>query len=271
MTAGLHYVAFPTLHDAPITLAARLRIPEGASEPLPAVVILHGSAGPSAREGGYADALNAAGIATLEPDQWSARGLAGGARGRPRTVAETLPDLFGARRFLARDPRIDATRIGAMGFSFGGVAMMLATTKAYSERYSPDGTFAALMPCYPICWLYGNVPGIEFANLVNTPVFLLTAALDQYDNDPRAGEKLVSSLSEADKSKVRTRAMADCHHGFDMPGVDLLAEDPSSNRGAGGTAIMRYNAAATVEAHKLAAEFFSAALNRQAITIREVL
>ena len=67
-------------------------------------------------------ALGEANVATLELDQWSPRGLAGGSEGRPRTVHETLPDLYGARAYLAAHPRIDAARIGAMGFSFGGVA-----------------------------------------------------------------------------------------------------------------------------------------------------
>ena len=49
------------------------------------MILLHGSAGPSEREGGYAGALNEAGIVTLEPDQWSPRGLGGGSRaGRAR-------------------------------------------------------------------------------------------------------------------------------------------------------------------------------------------
>jgi dienelactone hydrolase len=229
---------------------------------MPAVVILHGSAGPTEREAGYAIALNEAGIATLEPDQWAARGLAGGALGRPRTVPETIPDLFGAHKHLAHHPKIDSARIGLMGFSFGGVASMLAATRAQSDRFAPVGPFAAFMPCYPICWTYGKVQGHEFSNLVRAPIFILTAALDQYDNDPKAGEKLVASLSEADRSHVSTQTIADCHHGFDMPGVDMKASDPSSNRGAGGTAIMRYNAPATAEAHKLAAGFFSRALAR---------
>ena len=110
--------------------------------------------------------------------------------------------------------------------------------------------------------MYGRVKGHEFEDLVDATVFILTAALDQYDNDPEAGSKLVASLSEKDRAKVRTRAMKDCHHGFDMPGVDLRANDPSSNRGQGGTAIMRYNPLATTEAHKLAVEFFSSALKQ---------
>jgi len=82
-TASLHYIAFPTLHETPLTVAARLRLPEGDAGKRPAVIILHGSAGPSGREGGYAKVLNEAGFATLEPDQWAARGLKGGADGRP--------------------------------------------------------------------------------------------------------------------------------------------------------------------------------------------
>ncbi len=265
MAPALHYIAFPSLHPQPLTIAARLRVPAGADTPLPAVVILHGSAGPSAREEGYANALNAKGIATLEPDQWAARGLAGGASGRPRTVVETLPDVFGAQRFLSAHPKIDAGRIAVMGFSFGGVATMLAATRAQSDKFSPTTPpFAAYMPCYPICWTYGKVPGHDFFNLVSAPVFILTAALDQYYNDAQAGETLVAALKPEDRKNVRTVAMADCHHGFDMPGADMLANDPSANRGRGGTAIMRYNETATPEAHRLAADFFATALKSRA-------
>lgn len=258
--SSLHYVSFPSLHERPLTLAARLRVPEGGAARHPAVVILHGSAGPSGREGGYARALGEAGFATLEPDQWAARKLAGGAHGRPKTVTETLGDVFGARKFLAEHPEIDAARIGLMGFSFGGVATMLAATRESGELFAPNGSFAAYMPCYPICWLYGAVRGYELNNLVTAQIFILTAELDQYDNDPRAGEKLIESLSKGDRASVTTRAMADCHHGFDMPGVDMVADDPFSNRGEGGSVTMRYNPSATAEAHRLAVEFFSAAL-----------
>jgi dienelactone hydrolase len=258
-TASLHYIAFPTLHETPLTLAARLRLPEGA-EKRPAVIILHGSAGPSGREGGYAKVLNEAGFATLEPDQWAARGLKGGAEGRPRTVAETLPDLYGARRFLAAHPGIDAARIGVMGFSFGGVASMLAATHAYNDRFLPDAHFAAYMPVYPVCWLYNRAPGYEFRDLVAAPVFIVTGALDQYDNDPNASETLAAGLSDADRARVKTLVMADAHHAFDMPGVDVRVKDPSSHRGEGGLVTMRYNPMATAQAHKSAVSFFSHAL-----------
>jgi dienelactone hydrolase len=259
-TASLHYIAFPTLHETPLTVAARLRLPEGGAEKRPAVIILHGSAGPSGREGGYAKVLNEAGFATLEPDQWAARGLKGGADGRPRTVAETLPDLYGARRFLAGHPRIDAAQIGVMGFSFGGVASMLAATRAYNNRFLPDAHFAAYMPVYPVCWLYNRAPGYEFRDLVAAPVLIVTGALDQYDNDPKASENLVAALPDADRARVRTLVMADAHHAFDMPGVDIQAKDPSSHRGEGGLVTMRYNPMATAQVHKACVAFFSDAM-----------
>ena len=260
----VHYVTFPSLHEKPLSIAARLRIPADGSARVPAVVILHGSAGPSDREGGYAVEFNRAGIATLEADQWAARNLEGGADGRPRTVPETLPDVFGALTYLAgRQPKIDPARVGLMGFSFGGIATILASTKTYSATFARDLRFAAFMPCYPVCWMYGRVPGYEFRDLVDAPIFLLTAELDQYDNDPGAGDKLVASLPSSDRARVSTMTMPGCHHGFDMPDTDMVVNDPSSNRGAGGTAIMRYNPSAAAEAHRQAVAFFLKTLTQR--------
>lgn len=262
MDASLHYVCFPSLHDQPLPIAARLRVPKSAMRSLPAVLILHGSAGPSSREGGYADVLNEAGFATLEPDQWSSRGLAGGADGRPKSVVETLPDVYGARAFLAAHRAIDAKRIGVLGFSFGGVAAMLCATRAHNSRFLAEGSFAALMPVYPVCWAYNRLPGFEFGDLVNAAVLLVTGALDQYDNDAEAGPKLVAGLDPADRARIRTCVMPQAHHGFDMPGVDQEVTDPFGNRGEGGKVIMRYNAEAAAQSHRNAVEFFSRALAR---------
>jgi dienelactone hydrolase len=251
----LHYVAFPSLHTPPLTIAARLQIPEIDGR-LPAVILLHGSAGPSEREGGYAEPLNQAGFVTLELDQWSPRGLGGGAEGRPRTVAETLPDLYGARAWLAAHPRVDAARIGVIGFSFGAVAAMLAATRAHNDGFLGKDHFAALMPVYPICHLYNRVRGFEFGDLIDAPVLIVTGALDGYDNDPKAGEALVASLAPADRAKVRNEVMAEAHHGFDMPGPARQIQDPAGNRGAGGLLTMAYNPEAAARSHALAVEFF---------------
>jgi dienelactone hydrolase len=256
----LHYVTFTSLHEEPLRIAARLGLPQDTNDKHPAVVLLHGSAGPSLREGGYADALNAAGFVTLEPDQWSARGLVGGATGRPRTVIETLPDLYGARAFLAAHRAVDAARIGVGGFSFGGVAAMLAATHKHNDRFLDRDHFRAFMPVYPATWTYNRVSDFEFGDLVDAPMLLITGALDQYDNDPEISAKLVAGLMPVDRSRIRIEVMANSHHGFDMPGIDVEVSDPFGNQGKGGKVIMRYNAEATAKAHRLAVAFFSSAL-----------
>ncbi|HEY0299973.1 MAG TPA: dienelactone hydrolase family protein [Rhizomicrobium sp.] len=259
MSTSLHYVTFPSLHEQPLRIAARLRLPRDGKDKHPAVILLHGSAGPSLREGGYADALAAAGIATLEPDLWAARNFKGGAEGRPRP-ADALADLYGARAFLAAHPAVDASRLGVGGFSFGGVVAMFAATRARNARFLPNGHFAAFMPVYPAAWTYNKVPGFEFGDLVDAPLLLITGALDQYDNDPEVSAKLVASLTPQDRAKIAIQVMPDSHHGFDMPGVDMEVTDPFGNQGRGGKVVMRYNPATTRDAHRLAVEFFSAAL-----------
>lgn len=254
------YVSFPTLHEPPLTVAGRLLAPATDAEKSPAVLLLHGSAGPSARESGYADALHAAGFLTLEPDQWSPRGLGGGSEGRPRTFLETLPDVFGAFRYLAARPDVDPHRIGLAGFSFGGVATMLAATRARNDPILGAAHFAAYMPVYPACWTYNRLPGQEFGDLVNAPLLLVTGALDQYDDDPEAGERLVASLKPEDGARIRTHVFAGAHHCFDIPGVDVIRPDPFSHRGQGGEVIMRHNAEAMHAAHKLAVAFFQETL-----------
>ena len=256
----LHYVTIRSLHAEPLSIAARLRVPQGGTDKYPAVILLHGSAGPSLREGGYADVLNAAGFVTLEPDQWSARGLAGGASGRPRTVIETLPDLFGARDFLTRHPAVDPARIGVAGFSFGGVATMLAATHKHNDKFLGGDHFRAFMPVYPATWTYNRVPDFEFGDLVDAPMLLITGASDQYDNDPEISAKLVAGLKPDDRAKIRIQVMPDSHHGFDMPGVDMEVNDPFGNQGRGGKVVMRYSPDTTRQSHRLAVEFFSSAL-----------
>ena len=90
------YLAFQTLDSAkPLPEAGVLRVPANAVRPMPAVLIVHGSAGVDSRGNFYASELNAAGIATFEIDMWSARNIGGGGD-RPKGVPLTLPDAYAA-------------------------------------------------------------------------------------------------------------------------------------------------------------------------------
>jgi len=127
----------------PKAIPAKLSLPSGATGRVPVVVIAHAGSGLTAEgpEPGYVAALNAAGIATLTIDMWTPRGVPsgpaaiggnGGADRRPTSVRDTLPDAFGALKYLAGHPAIDPQRIGIMGFSWG--AMLGDIEDGYDEE-----------------------------------------------------------------------------------------------------------------------------------------
>ena len=80
-----------------------------------------------------------------------------------RTVAQAR-DRNTARRLrragIPRGPsrgRSQAHR--SDGFFIGGVATMLAATRAQNEKFLGEGSFAALIAVYPVCWAYNRAPG----------------------------------------------------------------------------------------------------------------
>src|SRR5688500_6794808 len=93
----------------------RFARPSGAAAKVPAVLILHGSAGVDGRGAFYAGALREAGIATLEITMFQ-RG------GRPRTGhATNMPHAAASLKWLAEQPDVDSERLGLIEYSCDGV------------------------------------------------------------------------------------------------------------------------------------------------------
>ncbi len=171
-------------------------------------------------------------------------------------MIETLPDVYGGHAFLAAHPAVDPARVGLAGFSFGGVATMLAATR----RHNPDDAFRAFLPVYPATWTWNRIPNFEFGDLVDAP----------HIADDRRARSIRQRSRHVRETRRRTFAHGSCqdraqghagsHHGFDMPEADMEVDDPFGNQGKGGKVVMRYNPDATRDAHRLAVEFFSAAL-----------
>ena len=136
----INYLAYPVdWNGQTIMIGARFQLPLGIRAKVPAVILLHGTGGVRYTGGYYAAALNRAGIATLEIDQWGGRGLPGGPSSRPRNLTDNLPDVAGAYRLLAARPEIDANRIGLLGSSMGGIEALLMMTRRNSDAVLGPG------------------------------------------------------------------------------------------------------------------------------------
>ena len=234
-----------------LTIAGQLRIPANGGEDMPAVVILHGSAGVDSRGALYARALNDAGIATLEIDMWGARGIAGGGQ-RPQLPTVTLPDAFGALDYLANTPGIDAQRVGVLGFSWGGVMSMLSANQSYTDLLGGGRKFAAHVAHYPVCWGYNVVPTITFDNLTGAPVLIQIGNLDDYDEGEAPCENLAASFPE-----VSVNVYPNAYHAWDRLQPALTVQDPFSHLGAGGEVNIIPNPGKAKQSSKAVVNLFS--------------
>ena len=130
-------VSFPSL-DGPLTggkptlLRGLLMKPEGIG-PFPAIVALHGCNGLFnkegalvAREAAWAQTLTSHGYVVLFPDSFGPRDVATDCEGRVRAWAERSYDAYGALRYLQAQSFVIGERIGVMGWSHGGGAVIFA-------------------------------------------------------------------------------------------------------------------------------------------------
>jgi uncharacterized protein len=245
---------------APLKVKAKLSIPQQCrhdvndannkdedlnNKKCAAVVILHGSSGIDGRGDFYAQALNQAGLVTLEVDMWEARGIVG-AIGRPSLPIYNYPDAFGALKYLAAQPEVDPDRIGELGFSWGAVMTMASATTLYAGLFNPSNSpvFAAHVAHYPVCWAYnsGN-PGLAFgtrttgisAPLSGAPVLIQIGSKDSYDEGAGPCLALRDSLIPSEQALVEVNVYEGAYHAWDRLLVPITVVDPFSHLGQGGT------------------------------------
>jgi dienelactone hydrolase len=202
-----------------VMIAGALRIPRLGTDKLPAVILVHGSGGVGGNVDRWATELNAIGIATFTIDSFTARGLQSTSADQELLgrLAMTY-DSFRALEVLAAHPRIDSTRIAAMGFSRGGQAVLYAAMKRFQRMHGPEGlAFAAYIPFYPSCF----TTYVDDENVSDKPIRIHHGVADDYvPIGPCRG--YVERLRKAGKDVTLTE-YPDAHHAFDNP---LLKEGP---------------------------------------------
>ena len=163
----------------PTTGFGTLILPDGAAPeaPAPAVVLVHGSGGISpGREMRVGQTLANAGIAAFVIDYYAPRGITQESHYMAKVLAVTefdaATDALAALSLLSTHPAIDPTRIGMMGFSYGGMAVRIAMDERVRAAVLPHHPgFAAFVDNYGPCfqdWGTRHVNGAPLLTLRGT-------------------------------------------------------------------------------------------------------
>ena len=137
----------------------QLLLPAAASadNPVPAMIILHGSGGIAPeREPAYARFFADHGIAGFVLDYYSVRGATDASSYLLKTLSasdfDIVSDAYSALKVLGSHPAIDASRIGVTGYSYGGMATRYALDSRLKTIIAPDvPRFALHIDIYGPC------------------------------------------------------------------------------------------------------------------------
>jgi dienelactone hydrolase len=229
--------AFPSL-DSPVTggkpteLRGLLMKPDG-SGPFPAIVALHGCGGLFkegalvAREAAWAKLLTAHGYVVLFPDSFGPRGVTRDCEGNVRAWAERSYDAYGALRYLQAQSFIVGERIGVMGWSHGGGAVIFAIAPDSVARPAdlPKGDFRAAIAFYPAwCWRLSTdwKPDIPF---------LLEIGAEDDSIQPAPCIERAES-ARASGAPMQIKVYDNAVHDFDWPGDTLHTITSPSGKAA---------------------------------------
>lgn len=192
----------------------------GVGKP-PLVVISIGSQGFKAgREALYSRALNDIGIAAFVVDSFTPRGFAETTSGQGRlSMAGSTADALHAIRHMRDDPRVDGSRIGMLGFSRGGHAVVGAHHRGLQHvvlgRSDAVAAHVALYPALNPRW--------RRPQPTTAPMLLLYGEADELV--PAWKSRACAEDIEAAGGDVELVGYPGAHHGFDS----LTAAAPTSS------------------------------------------
>ncbi len=166
------------MQDTPVTLVGELNVPLSAEGKVPAVVLLHGSAGVLPYVTEWRDELAAMGVAAFIVDSFTPRGLAGTIPDQDRLPRlNAVMDAYRALELLAKNPAIDPRRIVVMGFSRGADAALYSALRRLRDWYAPPGVgFAAHVAFYPNCGTRYR----DDTDVASVPILMFHGTADDY-------------------------------------------------------------------------------------------
>lgn len=251
--------------DGRTQLTGYVFIPDGAG-PHPAVVMLHGRAGPysSLKRGQHnADALSLRhkmwgrfwaerGYVAIHVDSFGPRGYGDGFgkhsyRDRPPEVSEHTVrplDAYGALAYLRSRSDVIGARVGVQGWSNGGMTVLSAMAPQPPGLPNPSAEtgFRAAIAIYPSC----RTQSVERGYKPYAPLLMTVAA-----DDDEVSPTICKSFAEAQRDRGAPLEFAwyeGAHHSYDDPGKTRQSHEP--------------NRIATADTLKRAEAFFAQHLRR---------
>jgi len=191
-----------------VTLHAKLFVPPGSSK-APAVIITPGSGGVNPWMLVHARALTDSGIAVLLVDPFGGRGVKDTIAAQTQfSFAASTWDVFAAMRALELQPDIDATRLGAMGYSRGGVSVLQAAIRPMAEAaLGPGKALRAVVAGWPWC-------GYQFADPQTAPTAVRFSVADTDDWVSPLQCQAYFNAMKPRNAAVTLRLFKDASHGF---------------------------------------------------------
>jgi dienelactone hydrolase len=248
-SASATTISFASLDkDHPYKLSGTLYLPENISAPVPAVVMIHGTAGIDSRGTLYRMPLVNAGIAVFEVYFRTGNYISTIDRPSPDTF---VPAAFAALKELRKLPSIDPNRIGVMGFSMGGAITMRTAMEDNRKMWlGSEKGFAAHVAFYPVC-KYLNAKIEQSSGMTGAPVIIFYGTDDAY-GDGKAIPELKTLLQLKFHFNLITVEYAGATHAFNLNATPLSYFDPAA---IGGRGYMAYDAKATEDSVPKAVAF----------------
>ena len=177
----------------PYKVSGVLYLPENTANPVPAIVLVHGTMGIDKRSLLYRKPILDAGIAIFEVDFKT--GIYKSISDRPNPDI-FLPLAFAAFKELRKLPSIDSNRIGIMGFSLGGqIALRTALESNRKQWMGADKGFVAFATFYPVCKAFIKELDKNGSKLTGGPIIVIYGTNDSY-GDGSAVPKLKKLLAK---------------------------------------------------------------------------
>jgi dienelactone hydrolase len=249
----------------PVQLQAHWFVVPGLAAAAPAVVLMHGCGGNrssansealASRYTSMAATLARLGVHALVLDSFSARGetqiCTQRLGNRKITQAQRRRDALGALQWLAVQPGVDATRLGLLGWSNGGSAVLAATNARHAEVAA-----APVKPSLALAYYPGCEAELQRGYAPTAPLLMLLGEADDWT--PAAPCKALAAAAHASAAPApQWQAYAGAYHGFDGTApVRLRTDVPGGVRPGAGVHVGADPAARAAAALRLQQFFIS--------------